>query len=673
MSEYSLLTAFRVTVSRPKFPISIAFLAALAVVASPRHAHATRIDVLANGACTVTEAVTTAMNPTQPAQTGCSRVNDGQSRILILVASGTFSIPASLNITSSVTIQGAGPTATTLNSTARAFRVVGGTANPELVVRDLRLNGSNTGEGVFVNGSPGRAVLINARVAAFNIGFRVESPTNLISNRSSATVDRSTIENCTGAGLSNVNSDLGVVDSSFLNNGNSGIRIRATTANARSEISRSVIEFNDTSTLGGGISLEGSTTNTEQFSVVDSSIRFNLANGDGGGISLIGKANFARNVISSNGALGDGGGLYSTFSSITGSILVVTDSTIENNDGTLGGGVALDAGGTSVNGTFNRTLFSGNRAINHGGGIFSSAQEAYLNCTFSGNSAGNQGQTGEGGGIYHSGGETRLEHATIVSNTSNGVGGGVRIALSNPIIQFNIVANNQAATNSGSPSKDWSFINDAQIVAGSFNLIKDGAGLLEEFPANQNNVLGFDPQLGALQNVGGPTRTCPVLIGGRSMDRIPGNQAVTNVDQRSFARPQVAGGLLDLGAFEAGPNLSRNATASATTQATGFEAALAKDGNTNTRWQPTATTGSLTMTFSAPKFVYNVILRESGNRITGFQVQTLQGTTWTTRVTGTSVGSSRNLSFSAVNAAAARIVITSSTGGTPSLTEFEVY
>src|SRR5690349_6349893 len=124
MSRFSFSTALRAKHSRANAPMLLPFLAALAVIASPGRAHATRIDVLANGACTVTEAVTTAMNPTQQPQTGCSRVNDGQSRILILIASGTFSIPASLNITSSVTIQGAGPTATTLNSTARAFRVV---------------------------------------------------------------------------------------------------------------------------------------------------------------------------------------------------------------------------------------------------------------------------------------------------------------------------------------------------------------------------------------------------------------------------------------------------------------------------------------------------------------------------------------------------------------------
>jgi len=78
------------------------------------------------------------------------------------------------------------------------------------------------------------------------------------------------------------------------------------------------------------------------------------------------------------------------------------------------------------------------------------------------------------------------------------------------------------------------------------------------------------------------------------------------------------------------------------------------------------------MTFPSPRFIYSVILREFGNRVTSYRVDTLQGSTWTTRATGTTIVS-RMHTFTAVNANAVRVVITGSSGGVPSLTEFEAY
>ncbi|MGC3963676.1 MAG: pectate lyase [Rhodocyclaceae bacterium] len=140
-----------------------------------------------------------------------------------------------------------------------------------------------------------------------------------------------------------------------------------------------------------------------------------------------------------------------------------------------------------------------------------------------------------------------------------------------------------------------------------------------------------------------------------------------------LALATLAAAALSAGAWA--QNLAIGATATASTQSGGsYTPAKANDGDVSTRWQASNSSSGtwLQITFSSAKTVSSVTLREYATRITGHQLQYLNGSTWVTLATGTSVGAAKTYSFSAVSTTAVRIYVTSASSQ-PSITEFEVY
>jgi pectate lyase len=128
-------------------------------------------------------------------------------------------------------------------------------------------------------------------------------------------------------------------------------------------------------------------------------------------------------------------------------------------------------------------------------------------------------------------------------------------------------------------------------------------------------------------------------------------------------------------------NLARCATASASSiWSSSYSAAKANDGKTNTRWISAPGTGAgswLALNFGAPTTFDTVVIREAYNRITGYSLQSWDGSAWRDIVTGTTIGSGKTHIFSPVTTERVRILISStnstSRSVTPTLREFEVY
>ena len=250
-----------------------------------------------------------------------------------------------------------------------------------------------------------------------------------------------------------------------------------------------------------------------------------------------------------------GGGIYNDGGTVT-----LNDSTISGNSVPAAGGIFNDHDGmlTLINSTV-----SNNRATAAGGGIINFGTMTMINSTVSGNSS-NFG----GGGIFQrfSGNTMTMTNSTISGNSAPLGGGIVNLDGSTATLINTTVSNNSASrggsilnTEAAGATTSFSTINlNNSIIANStsggdcvrdlgtinaeYTLIEGGLGCVNGI--NSNNLTG-DPNLGPLQNNGGPTETHALLPGSRAIDA--GNSTLTT-DQRGIARPQ--GPAPDLGSFE---------------------------------------------------------------------------------------------------------------------------
>lgn len=278
-------------------------------------------------------------------------------------------------------------------------------------------------------------------------------------------------------------------------------------------INDTILSNNEATTDDGGSIYN----NGGQVLVIDSTITTSTAHNAGGGIynTSAGNITLTRTIISSNQA-GDGGGTYNANSS---SLSARYCSFTDNSATDQGGGVDNTDGILSI---FSST-FANNQAGSAGGGLVSGglddASTEIINSTVSGNSAGTMA-----GGIAVMGSFNAV-NITITANTSTSSGGGVAISQSNAIFYNSIIAGNNS-TNT----------NDNDYL-GTIN--------------GDHNLIGGDPELGPLQDNGGPTLThlpqnnSPAIDAGDS-SRISG----VSLDQRGNGYPRIVNGTVDIGACE---------------------------------------------------------------------------------------------------------------------------
>jgi parallel beta-helix repeat protein len=291
---------------------------------------------------------------------------------------------------------------------------------------------------------------------------------------------------------------------------------------------------------GGGLWADGFNFS---MTVRNSTITGNTADGAGGGIYVEdtgGPLLIQNTVISGNLSGQNGGGIYFYDPD--------NDTTIENSTisgniaGGVGGGIYFydTDGGTH---TIRGTTISGNTAASGGGLFLYGPDNPFVieNSTISGN----QATSGDGGGaffynLYNVGVSMTIRHTTIAGNSATGSGGGLFTVVGDVTVENTIVGDNTATVDNDLCGPDG-------VYDLRFSLVESPGGA--NINDNGGNIFNQDPQLGPLQNNGGPTEThlpaatSPVVDAGD-----PAFAPPPSTDQRGF--PRVVNGRLDMGAVE---------------------------------------------------------------------------------------------------------------------------
>lgn len=266
---------------------------------------------------------------------------------------------------------------------------------------------------------------------------------------------------------------------------------------------------------GGAVAVQNGS-----LTLTDSVVTGNQAH-SGGGLYLVGGTHVIRNTtVSGNSAQiagpGVGGGIY-----ISGGALTIENSTLSGNSasqgalhlGAMGGGMMVDSGAT-VN---------------------------VINSTFSGNSV-----SGDGAAIRVDSSTLNLFLTTVTDNSASWFFRTGLASLSLSAGTINIVSSIVANTEGEEPVD--LYLGSGTINA-TYSLIETPGAAING--TNLNNITGADPQLGPLQDNGGPTATHALLPGSPAINS--GDPAVADdppFDQRGPGFPRVHGGNVDMGAFE---------------------------------------------------------------------------------------------------------------------------
>ncbi|MBK9092075.1 MAG: hypothetical protein IPM84_04725 [Anaerolineae bacterium] len=268
----------------------------------------------------------------------------------------------------------------------------------------------------------------------------------------------------------------------------------------------------------------GAIDSTAQLSVHRSRFIENTAGFRGGAVNnYLGTITVEESLFGGNRSSGYGGGLVND-----GGNALIRGSRIALNSASDRGGGIKNSGILYV---FDSTL-SDNRSRGGGGILNEGGTVTVSNSTFSGNSV--MEFSGFGGGILNDGGTMGVINSTFSGNGAYfNCGGGISnngtLTLKNTI-----VANSPRGDN-----------------CDSVNSITDGGGNLSFGDSTCPGING-DPQLGPLQDNGGPTYTMALGAGSAAIDAA--NDAtcaaapISGLDQRGVARPQ--GAHCDIGAFE---------------------------------------------------------------------------------------------------------------------------
>lgn len=277
-----------------------------------------------------------------------------------------------------------------------------------------------------------------------------------------------------------------------------------------------------------------------------------------------------------------------------GRVLNAVASNVSIDQLTIEGGMASSGAGVSIEGgtvTVSDSTIANNTAsgvVGDGGGIFlESGTLAVADSTIANNSASGSGSAG--GGIFLEGGTVTVTDTTIANNTSTvvssnavGSGGGIFNENATVAVTDSTIANNSAVSGGGGISGDFSRTTTlgATIIANNtggncfgtriksagYNLT-NSAGTKCGLATSTHDIVNANPELGSLQNNGGPTQTMAPAPGSPATGAIPlnttlnGTQVCPGTDQRGVSRPQPSNGTAcSIGAVEVTPDAAPTIT-----------------------------------------------------------------------------------------------------------------
>ena len=291
-----------------------------------------------------------------------------------------------------------------------------------------------------------------------------------------------------------------------------------------------------------------------------------------------------------------GGGTVGVFDVASGVTALISGLTIEDGDAAAGGGIdnagtlditactvsdntASTGGGILNDGTLTVTgsTLSGNDASDgSGGGIANLDSATVTDTTLSGNSANSSNAPypasptydyPAGGAIDDYYGYLTLATSTVSGNSANGNGGGISTEFGAVIVTNSTVSGNGAAANGGGIYNYGIVIAAATIVADStaggdclnVRAIRNARYDLDDdgtcgFSTSSHSLSDVDPELGALEDNGGPTETQAPAADSPVLNQIPpgttanGTTLCPGTDQLGVARPQST--RCDIGAVE---------------------------------------------------------------------------------------------------------------------------
>jgi hypothetical protein len=316
--------------------------------------------------------------------------------------------------------------------------------------------------------------------------------------------------------------------------GNTARRVFGVTATGRLSLSNLIVTGGSTTGIGGGVRVEAGGELTLRAATVVGNVA-----GQGGGIANAGTAvlegstvrnNTATNTVdegsSSGGPFLFGGGGIQNLGGLT-----VRDSEVRDNSAIRGGGIqSAGSGASEATLVLERSTVAGNRA------------------------AGSGGLLRVGGGIdLIAGGQpstATLTNVTVAGNTSVLFTAGISVNFAS-LTALNSTISGNAAPNFGGifNNRAVALVLNNTILAGNTGGDLDGGAVT----GGGNNLIGGDPQLGPLQDNGGPTRTMAPARTSPAVDA--GSNAAAaglTTDQRGASR--LVGGTVDIGAVELPPD-----------------------------------------------------------------------------------------------------------------------
>ncbi len=488
-----------------------------------------------DGSCSLREAILAVDSPGS-AGGDCAPAAFGANTIVLKASRYFLGGPAphtDLQIASTVTnltIQGAGESQTTIDASLLGSRVFEVAPGAGVTMRDLEITGGHAADGTSGtagggggNGQNGGAILNQGALAI--IDAEVDSSQAGAGGSGGTAGSTASDPAVAGGGGGNGGEGGGIFNTGTLTLTGATIARNASGAGGTGGIGGPESTTNPGGTGGaGGAGGNGAGIANEggSLTISGSAIRGNTGGAGGSGGTGGGSTNAGSGTGGTGGAGGagsSGGGIWSAAGSLS-----LRNSTIASNttgDGGAGGNGGLGVGGGSTGGHGANGGDSGS-----GGGVAASGSSSpqLLNVTVVGNKVGQPGAAGSGGT-----GAT----AGAAGNPGNAGSGGGLAGLATAVLS---VENSLLALNGGSNC------GSSAVTDGGHNLSSGDATCPISFASG-------DPNLGPLQDNGGPSWTVSLQAGSAAIDQIPATGAdCPATDQRGVARP--AGAKCDIGAYE---------------------------------------------------------------------------------------------------------------------------